>query len=55
MNLLVLALLLWVLPMFIAYKQGVAKHRLGLAYGLCLGWIGVIILALLPAAEPYRA
>ena len=42
------AVILWVVPIFVATSQGRSKHRAGFAYGLFLGWIGVIILALLP-------
>ena len=42
--------ILWVLPVYIAYQQGKAKNRLGLAWGLLLGWIGVLCLAALPPA-----
>lgn len=41
-------IILWVIPIPIAISQGRAKDRAGLAYGLFLGWIGVIILAFLP-------
>jgi hypothetical protein len=44
----IFALVLWVLPIFVAHSQGKAKNRAGVAYGLFLGWLGVIILALLP-------
>ena len=43
------AIILWVIPVFVAYSMGRPKRREGLAYGLFLGWLGVIILALLPA------
>jgi hypothetical protein len=42
------AIVLWVIPIFVAIPQGRAKDRAGLAYGLFLGWIGVVILAFLP-------
>jgi len=41
-------IVLWVIPIPIAISQGRVKDRAGLAYGLFLGWIGVIILAFLP-------
>jgi hypothetical protein len=41
-------IVLWIIPIFVAVSQGRAKDRAGLAYGLFLGWIGVIILAFLP-------
>jgi hypothetical protein len=37
------AIILWVVPIFVARSQGRAKNREGLLYGLFLGWIGVII------------
>ena len=41
-------IVLWVIPIPVAIAQGRAKDRAGLAYGLFLGWIGVIVLAFLP-------
>ena len=41
-------IILWIIPIPIAISQGRSKDRAGLAYGLFLGWIGVIILAVLP-------
>jgi hypothetical protein len=38
-------IILWIIPIPIAISQGRSKDRAGLAYGLFLGWIGVIILA----------
>lgn len=49
MELLIGAIVLWIVPMYVCYEQGKPKHRRGLAWGLCLGWIGVIALAVLPA------
>ena len=46
--------LLWVLPIYIANEQGKAKNRNGIAWGLFLGWIGVLALALLPAEGVWR-
>jgi hypothetical protein len=48
------AIVLWIIPIFVAVSQGRAKDRAGLAYGLFLGWIGVIILAFLPTREGDR-
>jgi hypothetical protein len=39
---------LWIVPVFVAVSQGRPKDRAGLAYGIVLGWIGVVILAFLP-------
>lgn len=58
MDPLVIVAILWVIPIFVAYSIGRPKGRMGIAYGLLLGWVGVIILALLPpvrnAAAGYR-
>jgi hypothetical protein len=48
MELIIGAAILWIVPIFIANSQGNAKNRAGLAYGILLGWIGVLCLALLP-------
>jgi hypothetical protein len=42
------AIILWVVPIFVTVSMGRAKNREGWAYGVFLGWLGVIILALLP-------
>lgn len=41
----------WILPMWVAYKIGVPKQRAGIVWGFFLGWIGVIVVALLPAHD----
>ena len=41
----------WVIPLFVAVSQGKAKERWGFGYGFCLGWLGVLILAVLPPAD----
>jgi hypothetical protein len=43
--------LLWFIPIYVAHQIGAPKHRHGLLWGLCLGWLGVLVVALLP---PYR-
>jgi hypothetical protein len=48
-TLLIAAVIVWIIPIFVARAQGRAKNREGWAYGLLLGWIGVLVLALLPA------
>jgi hypothetical protein len=53
-GLLVAAIIFWVVPIFVAVSQGRAKDRAGLAYGLFLGWVGVIILAFLPPRDGDR-
>lgn len=40
-------LILWVVPIFVARSQGRAKNRDGIWYGLLLGWVGVLVLAVL--------
>jgi hypothetical protein len=52
--LLIGAVILWVVPVFVAVGQGNGKNRAGLAYGLFLGWLGVIILAFLPPRADER-
>jgi uncharacterized membrane protein HdeD (DUF308 family) len=47
----VFTLVFWVLPVYIAVQQGKAKNRNGWAWGLLLGWLGVVALALLPPVE----
>ena len=47
MEILVAAIILWIVPIFVAHSIGKAKNRPGTLYGLLLGWLGVIILALL--------
>lgn len=42
------AIILWIVPIFVANSQGKAKNRAGIAYGLFLGWLGVLVLAVLP-------
>lgn len=39
---------LWVVPIFVGHAIGKHKDRAGFLYGLLLGWIGVIIVAVLP-------
>jgi hypothetical protein len=42
------AIILWIVPTFVGHALGRPRRRWGAAYGLCLGWLGVLILALLP-------
>ena len=42
---------LWVAPVFVAHSIGKPKNREGWLYGLALGWIGVLVLALRPPAQ----
>ncbi len=52
---LVAAIILWIIPTFTAHALGKPRRRAGAAYGLFLGWLGVIILALLPALPELSA
>jgi hypothetical protein len=40
--------LVWVLPIYVAHQIGAPKNRNGLAWGVFLGWLGVLVVALLP-------
>ena len=42
------AVIVWIVPIVVAYKLGHARGREGLGYGILLGWAGVLILFLLP-------
>src|SRR5438552_7288554 len=44
---LLFVLFFWVAPVFVGHKSGEPKNRTGWAWGLLLGWLGVIILACL--------
>ena len=53
MNILLFVGIFWIVPMFVAHAIGKGKRRSGFWYGLLLGWLGVLILALLaPLPEP---
>jgi drug/metabolite transporter (DMT)-like permease len=39
----------WALAIYVAHQIGRPKHRAGFAWGLFLGWLGVLCVALLPA------
>ena len=53
MGILVFVLFFWVAPVFVGQKVGETKNRAGWAWGLLLGWLGVIIVACLgPGAGP---
>ena len=45
------ALILWVLPIWVGHQIGKPKGRAGGLWGLFLGWIGVVVVALLPPGE----
>ena len=51
MEILIFAAIFWLIPIFVAHAIGKSKHRAGVLYGLFLGWLGVIIVALLPAKK----
>ena len=42
----------WIAPIVVATKLGDTKRRKGWWYGILLGWLGVLILALQPARPP---
>jgi hypothetical protein len=44
----VAAIILWIVPIFVGHGIGKPRRRSGAAYGLFLGWLGVVILVLLP-------
>jgi hypothetical protein len=47
-----LVTIVWLLPIYIAHQIGQSKHRpYGWAWGFILGWLGVIVIALLPRRE----
>lgn len=52
MEIIIIAVVFWVLPCWIAYSIGEAKNRAGFPYGFFLSWLGVITIALLPALPP---
>jgi len=55
MNALVLIALLWLVPFCLCLELGRSKGRPeAYAYGIMLGWVGVLVLALLPARGPGR-
>jgi hypothetical protein len=41
----------WLVPIVVADDIGVDKNREGWVYGLLLGWLGVIVVWLLPPAK----
>lgn len=51
-SILVGAVVLWVVPIFVAHAVGAPKGRAGAAYGIFLGWLGVLVVAVLPALTP---
>jgi hypothetical protein len=52
---LLFAAICWVLPIAVGHKIGQEKQRAGWAWGLLLGWLGVIILACLGPAKSVTA
>ena len=45
----------WIAPIFVGHKIGSPKNRAGWAWGLFLGWLGVIIVACLSNTDPQIA
>jgi hypothetical protein len=50
-----LVTIIWLLPIYISQQIGQSKNRVGWPWGLLLGWLGVIVIALLPKREPGTA
>jgi hypothetical protein len=47
-----LVTIVWLLPIYLAQQIGMSKGRpYSWAWGFCLGWLGVIVVALLPRRE----
>jgi Protein of unknown function (DUF2510) len=44
---LIFGLIFWVAPVFVGHKIGAPKNRAGWAWGLLLGWLGVVIVGCL--------
>jgi hypothetical protein len=42
----------WIAPVLVAHKIGAPKNRAGWAWGLLLGWVGVIVVATLSDKHP---
>ena len=43
--LIVTAALFWGLPIFITHQLGLSRNRTGWLWGLCLGWLGVLLIS----------
>lgn len=52
MGLLIILGVFWVIPMFVGHSIGKPKHRSGFLYAFFLGWLGVLIVVLLPPGKP---
>lgn len=48
MTFILVVLIIWILPIYVAAQIGAPKNRQGFWWGVSLGWIGVIVVALLP-------
>jgi hypothetical protein len=51
MSTLVVVGALWVIPWFLGHAMGKPKGRAGFLYGFFLGWLGILMLALLPPIQ----
>jgi hypothetical protein len=55
MAFLIFVAIFWIAPIVVGHSIGVGKNRAGWAWGLLLGWIGVIVVACLGTAEEKTA
>jgi hypothetical protein len=51
MEIIFIGIVFWLIPILIAHAIGKPKHRAGALYGIFLGWVGVIAVALLPPKQ----
>jgi hypothetical protein len=51
-EILVFITIFWIIPVFVGHAIGRPKHRSGAIWAIFLGWLGVIIVALLPPSKP---
>ena len=48
----ILGLILWGVAIYVAGQIGKKKNRTGYVWGILLGWIGVLAVAILPELPP---
>src|SRR5262245_1572506 len=51
---LVFLFFVWGLPILICYRLGQSRNRAGWPWGLFLGWLGVLIVALMRPLHPHE-